>query len=196
MLTKLISLYVIDEIFINDCKTKLPPLARMLYINCLNHNFKNKEVSLPNLNDFILIKASIPNHNAYQDYFQSLCKAGLITDEGHSYKFISHWIKYMELSKINQYQESKGQSKVELTNAENEFYSSTQLVELCQMKYHLNKAQVHGLMKQFIQEQIVSDKTYSNIGDAKKHFIYWCANNKDKAPQEAIVKSKSKILGL
>jgi hypothetical protein len=100
------------------------------------------------------------------------------------------------LGRINQYQESKGQSKVELSNLENEFYSSTQLVELCQMKYHLNKAQVHGLMKQFIQEQIVSDKTYSNIGDAKKHFIYWCANNKDKAPQEAIVKSKSKILGL
>ena len=195
MLTKLINLYVIDEIF-SSCNTKLSPTSKMLYINCLTHNFKTKEISLPNLNDFILIKAAIPNHNAYQEHFSSLCKAGLITDEVHSYKFISHWIKHIELGRINQYQETKGQIKVELSKAENEFYSSTQLVELCQMKYHLNKAQVHGLMKQFIQEQIVSDKTYNNIGDAKKHFIYWCANNKEKAPQEASVKSKSKILGL
>ena len=195
MLTKLITLYVIDEIF-SSCKIKLSPTTKMLYINCLSHNFKSKEISLPNLNDFILIKAEIPNHNAFQEHFICLCKAGLITDEGYSYKFISHWIKHIELGRINQYQETKGQSKVELSKAETEFYSSTQLVELCQMKYHLNKAQVHGLMKQFIQEQVVSDKTYTNIGDAKKHFIYWCANNKDKAPQEAIVKSKSKILGL
>jgi len=195
MLSKLISIYVIEEIFLNDCKGRITASEKMLYINCLMHNFKTKEISLPNLNDFIVIKASIPNHDKFSKSFNSLCNANLITDELHSYKFLSHWIKYMELSKINSHQEF-GNSKVDLSRIESEFYSSEQLIELCQMKFSLNKSQIQNLMSQFLKEQIVSDKTYYNLGEAKKHFIYWCANNKDKAKSETLVKSNSKILGL
>ena len=196
MLLKFISLFVVEEIFNSDCKGKLSPIAKMLYINCLTHNFRDKEANLQNLNDFILIKAAIPNHNRYVEHFNGLVKAGLIIDEQHSYKFISHWIKHIELSRISQMQEQGNRQKIDLNKLEQELYASTQLIDLCGMKYHLNRTQVQQLMNQFIKEQIVSEKAYYNIGEAKKHFIYWCGNNKDKAPQEQIVNSKSKILGL
>jgi len=196
MLIKHFTLYTIEQIFKNDCKVRLSATEKMLYINCLTHNFKDKQPNLQNLNDFIIIKASIPNFIKHKEQFDNLCNAGLVKDELHSLKFISHWIKYIELNKISQAQEFGTTSKVDLNKFENDFYNSQQLIELCGMKYSLNRSQVQKLMKEFLQEQVVSDKTYSNIGDAKKHFIYWCANNKDKAPQEAVVKSKSKILGL
>jgi hypothetical protein len=196
MLTKLITLYVIDEIFANDCIGKVTPIAKMLYINCLSHNFKDKLPSLPNLNDFIILKASIPNYNSYKTHFENLCNASLIVDENYAYKFISHWIKYVELNRLNQMNDFESRQAVNLDEYEKEFYQSQQLIELCCMKNNINKQQVINLMEQFLKEQKVTDKTYTNIGDAKKHFIYWCAINKDKLPKETIVKSKSKILGL
>lgn len=196
MLTKLISLYTIEEIFANDCKNKISPLAKMVYINCINHNFKNKAISLQNLNDFLLIKATIPNYDNFKKYFDELCFSGLIIDDLHSYRFISHWIKYVELHRITYYQDNLSNNKVDLIKLQEEFSNSQQLIELCQMKYNLNKSQICNLMNQFLQEQIIVNKIYGNIGDAKKHFIYWCGINKDKLPQDTSVKSKNKILGL
>lgn len=194
MLAKLISLYVVDEIFNNDAQAKLGVSTKMLYINCITHHFKNVEPTLPNLNDFHLVKASIPNHHKFVKEFDQLCKAELIIDHSITYKFVSHWIKYVELSKINSLKEETSQ-RIELSKYESEFYNSEQLIELVCMKSNLNRTQVKGLMKQFLAEQLVTEKSYPNIGDAKKHFIYWAINNKDKVPTENTVKSKAKILG-
>jgi hypothetical protein len=195
MLIKHITLYTIEQIFKNECKARLSATEKMLYINCLTHNFIDKDATLSNLNEFCLLKETIPNHNYYADYFIRIVSSGLIVDVSHSYKFLSLWIKYMDLSNINEVGNSK-MKKMDEDKIQAEFLKSQQLIELCCMKHGLNKSQVEYLMKQFIQEQIVTDKTYYNVGDAKKHFIYWCGSNKQKAPQDNIVKSKGKILGL
>lgn len=194
MLTKLLSLHVVDEIFIKDAQIKLGVATKMLYINCITHHFKNVEPTLPNLNDFHLVKAAIPNHHKFQKEFDQLCKSGLVVDHTITYKFVSHWIKYVELSRLNLLKEESAQ-RIDLSKYESEFYNSEQLIELVCMKTNLNKSQVRSLVKQFISEQAITDKSYSNIGDAKRHFIYWALNNKDKIQTENIVKSKGKILG-
>jgi hypothetical protein len=44
---KVINLYVIDRIFM-ECDSKISPKAKMLYINCLTHHFKEKSPLVSN----------------------------------------------------------------------------------------------------------------------------------------------------
>lgn len=198
MIDKLISLHVLNSIFKNDATCSISAMAKMLYINCLTHHFTMKPATLSNLNDFVLTVNEIPNFNSFKRYFDELSKANLLRSNNDYLLFHSHWVKYMDISNMPNADSPMMQvyKSYDAGHYADELFSSMHLLELTAMKYALNKTQVNYLLNMFIKEQKATDKKYTNSGDVKKHFIYWCANNKDKAPKENTTKSNSKILGL
>ena len=101
MILKHINLFVIDEIFKNEAKTKISVYSKMLYINCLTHHFTNKEAYITNLSEFEINKTSIPNLVNYIDLFNELVDARLVVHKYDSYLFLNVWTKYMDISRMN-----------------------------------------------------------------------------------------------
>ena len=188
------NLNVIDKIFQLETKGKLSSQAKMLYINCITHHFKNKEAHIGTLNQFALLMSNVPNFETHYPLFSELNESGLVTITNDSVIFKNTWSKYMNVSNL------KGGSETRI-NANNfadaftdEMYNSHQLVELCAMKNKISKVQVNKLMQLFFAEQTAIQTKYGNESECRKHFIYWIANNLDKVSNEN-VKSNAKILG-
>ena len=55
--------------------------------------------------------------------------------------------------------------------------ASEQTIEFVAMKEQLTKDNAKKLLVLFIEEQKVTDKTYQNLQDAKKHFLAWVKTN-------------------
>jgi hypothetical protein len=192
MINKHISLYVIDEIFSKEAKTSLSVYAKMLYINCITHHFKDKEPYITNLNEFSLPKSSLNNQTKFNALFSELEQAGLIKINFDTILFFNHWTKYMDISRMsNDVFIPKSYSCLDFND---QMYNAHQLIELCAMKNKIAKSQVIKLMKMFFDEQIALETKYPNEQECKKHFLYWVAYNKDKVSNET-VKSGAKILG-
>jgi hypothetical protein len=192
MINKHINLHVLDEIFNKEAITKLSVYAKMLYINCINHHFKNKESYITNLSEFALAKESIPNLVNYIDLFNELAEARLITHQYDSYLFLNVWTKYMDISRMNN--DVFMSKSFTCLDFNDQMYNAHQLIELCAMKNKISKAQVIKLMKFFFDEQAALETKYPNEQECKKHFLYWISYNKDKVSNES-VKSSAKILG-
>ena len=192
MITKHITLYVIEEIFSKEATCKLSVYAKMLYINCLTHHFKNKEAYITNLSEFALVKATIPKLESYVGLFTELEKANLITTQANAYLFLNVWTKYMDISRMNN--DVFMAKSFTCLDFNDQMYNAHQLIELCAMKNKIGKAQVIKLMKLFFDEQSALETKYPNEQECKKHFLYWIAYNKDKVSNET-VKSGAKILG-
>ena len=192
MILKHINLFVIDEIFKNEAKTKISVYSKMLYINCLTHHFTNKEAYITNLSEFELNKTSIPNLVNYIDLFNELVDARLVVHKYDSYLFLNVWTKYMDISRMNN--DVFMAKSFTCMDFNDQMYNSHQLIELCAMKNKIAKQQVIKLMKLFFDEQSALQTKYPNEQECKKHFLYWIAYNKDKVSSES-VKSTSKILG-
>ena len=192
MISKHITLHTIDEIFNKEATHKPSVYAKMLYINCLTHHFKNKESYITNLSEFTLAKSSIPNLSNYLDLFSELEKANLLKIQDDSYLFLNVWTKYMDISSMNN--DVFMAKSFTCMDFNDQIYNSHQLIELCAMKYKISKSQVIKLMQLFFDEQSAIDTKYPNEQECKKHFLYWIAYNKDKLSNET-VKSGSKILG-
>ena len=192
MISKHITLHTIDEIFNKEATHKPSVYAKMLYINCLTHHFKNKESYITNLSEFTLAKSSIPNLSNYLDLFSELEKANLLKIQDDSYLFLNVWTKHMDISSMNN--DVFMAKSFTCMDFNDQIYNSHQLIELCAMKYKISKSQVIKLMQLFFDEQSAIDTKYPNEQECKKHFLYWIAYNKDKLSNET-VKSGSKILG-
>lgn len=192
MILKHINLFVIDEIFKNEAKTKISVYSKMLYINCLTHHFTNKEAYITNLSEFEINKTSIPNLVNYIDLFNELVDARLVVHKYDSYLFLNVWTKYMDISRMNN--DVFMAKSFTCLDFNDQMYNSHQLIELCAMKNKIAKQQVIKLMKLFFDEQSALQTKYPNEQECKKHFLYWIAYNKDKVSSES-VKSTSKILG-
>lgn len=192
MISKHITLHTLDEIFNKEATHKPSVYAKMLYINCLTHHFKNKESYITNLSEFTLAKSSIPNLSNYLDLFSELEKANLLKIQDDSYLFLNVWTKYMDISSMNN--DVFMAKSFTCMDFNDQIYNSHQLIELCAMKYKISKSQVIKLMQLFFDEQSAIDTKYPNEQECKKHFLYWIAYNKDKLSNET-VKSGSKILG-
>ena len=196
MLT-IINLYAINKIFTEDAQADLSPLAKMLYINCLTHHFKDKQPSVANAVAFDIFINDIKGYDKFQHYFEELHKAGLVAITFDRVSFANAWGRHIDRSKLNNVNPNTYVAGFTFSSPEefkNELIGNRGLLELSGMKYKINERQVEFLITLFVKEQTTLEKKYINLADCTKHFIYWIPANIDKAPKEN-VKSTNKLLG-
>lgn len=193
----IINLFVIDNIFSEVAQTKLSPLAKMLYINCLTHHFRGKECNVASAVSFQIFQNDVKDYEKYRKAFEELHKAQIVTIGSNAIIFNNVWGKFIDRSKLSKVAPEKyvaGFQFQPITDFKNELLKSSQLIELSQMKYKLTKKQIEQLIELFIVEQMTFEKKYTNLSDCIKHCSYWIGINADLVPKEN-VKSSGKILG-
>jgi hypothetical protein len=190
MLTKHITLHVLNKILKEESKIKLRPQTRMYYIEFLTLNFKDKEPFITNLCEFeVSGKIAIQCKNELLE----LVNAGLIKElEQDKYLFLNYWSKHMDLSKITN--DFYLPETLSLEFIHKELLNSQQLFEVIKIKSKVTTGQIGRLLELFIQEQSALQTTYFKLQDAKRHFMSWVNYNKDKS--DNAMKNKTKILGL
>ena len=197
---KVINLYVIDKIF-EDSQEKLSPKAKMLYINCIMHHFRNKEATVNNAVSFDMFEEDFGDFSKYRVPMQELHKANLIEIGANKIAFNNKWGKYIDRSKLEKVSAEEyvaGFSFNGIEYYEKDLKNNQSVIELAQMKFKISKENIVQLTDLFIAEQKTFDKKYSSFADCAKHFSYWLPNQIKKTPKEASkqVISKGKILGL
>lgn len=193
----IINLFVIDKIFTEAAESKLTPLAKMLYINCLTHHFRYKPANVASIIAFEIFQDDIKDYENYRKAFQELHKARLVTIGTNAIVFNNVWGKYIDRTKLDKVSPEKylaGFRFQPVGNFKDDLLKSTQLIELSRMKYKLSKSQTQQLIELFVVEQSTFDKKYTNLSDCIKHFSYWVGFNAERVPREN-VKSSGKILG-
>ena len=196
-MTMLVNLYVLDRIFNESAENKLSPLSKMLYINCITHHFKDKPATVSGAIEFEIFEEDIPNYDKFKKNFQELHKARLITIGSKSIVFNNVWGQYIDRTKLEKVSPQKyvaGFKFQSINEFKDDLIKSSQLIELCQLKYKLTKLQSQKLIELFIVEQTAFDKKYTNLSDCIKHCSYWIGFNSERIPREN-VKSQGKILG-
>ncbi len=192
-----ITLYTIDKILNEDSEVKLSPMAKMLYINCLTHHFRNKPATVVNAVAFDLFKNDIRGYERYQRHFEELHKGGLVAIGMDRISFNNCWGKHIDRAKLEKTSPDEFVAGVTCSTPEQfkkELLSNQTMFELVGMKYKATHKQVEMLIDLFIKEQSTFEKKYINFADCVKHFTYWLPHNLDKAPKES-VKSGGKLLG-
>ena len=197
---KVINLYVIDRIF-SDSDSKISPKAKMLYINCLTHHFKEKSATVSNAIAFEMFEEDFGDFSRFRVPMQELHRAGLIEIGVNKIAFHNTWGKYIDrtqLEKVNAVEYVAGFSFNGIEHFKSDLIANNSIIELASMKYGLKKEDIPKLMELFITEQKTFDKKYSGFSDCIKHFTYWLPNNIKKLSTQTptTVKSKGKILGL
>lgn len=188
---KLLNLYVIDQIF-ERAGTKVSPLSKMVYLNCLMHYFKGKEATFEDSYGFNMHDSDF-DFQAYKKSFHELDKAGLVSLNGAGViTFNNVWGQLIDRTqlKVSDNKRSWLASRYETKLLEN-----TQLTDLCQMKYKLNLKQVTDLIALFVKEQDAMKKEYSNESECIKHCNFWIGKNVGRAKPKETVKSTGKLLG-
>jgi hypothetical protein len=196
MLT-VINLFTINNIFTQVATNKLSANAKMLYLNCLTHHFKDKKATIVNAVAFDMFKNDIPQYQNYQKQFEELHKGELVIIRHDAIGFINVWGKYIDRSQLEKVGVDTYVAGFQFQSVNafiEEMRKSPSLYELCQMKHKISLKQVELLLELFYKEQVSISKTYNGYSDCAKHFINWIPNNVSKVPQEN-VKSKSKLLG-
>jgi hypothetical protein len=197
MLT-ILNLYVIDKIFNEESTISLTPMSKMLYINCLTHHFKDKKPTVSSAVSFEIFIKDIPNYNKHEKSFIELHKAGLIAIGLKTIVFNNVWGKHIDrsqLEKVNAVEYVAGFSFKPALDFKKELLENESLMDLCGMRYKINKIQIKNLIDFFIKEQTTFEKTYQNFSDCIRHFTMWAGKNLDKVPKD-VVKSNGKILGI
>ena len=192
-----ITLNTINKIFTESASNKLSTNAKMLYINCLTHHFKDKKATIINAVAFDIFKSDIPKYDKYKKVFEELHKAELVIIREDAIAFINAWGKYIDkslLEKVNVDTYVAGFSFQGVNSFIEEMRKNISLHELCAMKHKISMRQVEALLDMFQKEQFSIEKKYCGYSDCAKHFINWIPNNSSKVPQEN-VKSKNKLLG-
>ncbi len=197
MLT-VINLYTIDKIFNEDAEFKLSPTAKMLYINCLTHHFKEKKPTVLGAVAFSIFINDIRDYHKFERLFQELHKAGLVIIGTTEIQFQNHWGKHIDRSKLDKVSPEEyvaGFSFELASKYKEEILGHTSLFELTQMKHKVSKKQIEDLLDLFVKEQDTFGKKYNGFSDCVKHFTYWIPNNLSKTQNEN-VKTGAKVLGL
>jgi hypothetical protein len=199
---KQISLYAINEILDSASEISfISPMSKMIYINCLIHNFENKKPTIANSVAFDLLTSDF-DFDKFKKNFHELHKAELITINGDVITFNNTWGKYIDRAKLDCDDEDsyKGEnySFIPADKIQKKLFSENEtLIEICQMKHNLKQAQTNNLIDLFLKEQVALKKTYQSEQDCVKHFMYWLNYNKEKTTIQSggNVKSKGKLLG-
>jgi|688.fasta_scaffold21088_8 hypothetical protein len=199
---KQISLYAINEILDSASEiSPISPMSKMIYINCLIHNFENKKPTIANSVAFDLLTSDF-DFEKFKKNFHELHKAELIIINGDVITFSNTWGKYIDRTKLDCDDEDsyKGEnySFIPAEKIDKTIFTQNQtLIEICQMKHKLKEAQIDNLIDLFLKEQVALKKTYQGEQDCLKHFMNWLNYNKEKTTINAggNVKSKGKLLG-
>lgn len=191
MLTKHITLYVIDRIFTIEAKKILNAHAKMVYINCLSNHFKNLDAYISNLGDFFVDTSNIPVFDTFKPLFDELFDAGLIEISEGGYIFKNKWSAHMNLSALPK---EKPHSRITLQEWHTRLSGSEEFIEICGMKNRISLSEVRTLLQLFITEQKALSMEYANEVECKKHFMNWIPFNVDKQKKKTVV-SKGQILG-
>lgn len=195
---KLINLYVIDKIFNEDSLIKIGSRAKMLYLNCITHHFRNKTATNVNSIAFSIPIMDIKNYNIYRNDFLELESAELINIENDKIKFINHWGKHIDrtlLDKVAIEEYLGSYSKKLASQFTSEINNNTKLLELLQMKHKIDLMKVNKLIDMFIKEKDAINNTYNNFQECCQHLMYWVNTNVDKAQGQRVV-STAKVLGV
>jgi len=196
MLT-VINLYTIDKILNEEAEVKLSPLAKMLYIGCLTHHFKNKKPTVASAVAFDMFMNDIPDYTKYEKLFQELHKAGLVVIGNTEVRFNNCWGKHIDRSKLDKVSPEEyvaGFTFLPASKYKEEMLKSQSLVELTLMKNKITRKQFEALLELFVKEQDTFEKKYTGYTDCARHFSSWIPYNVSKTQGE-VVKSSSKILG-
>jgi hypothetical protein len=168
---KHISLSYIDNV-LNDAdgKALVSPIAQLLYIRMIINKFRN----FNELGGFIETSKVI-SFQKYGAEMVELQKIGLLEikkleDEYH-YLIKPHWEKYI-MPQTTDYSNVKTIQRYEI-----DLLASEQTIEFVAMKEQVSRENAKKLLVMFIEEQKVTDKTYQNLQDAKKHFLAWVKTN-------------------
>lgn len=199
MMLKIINLYVIDKIF--EESKKISAKAKMLYINCLTHHFKEKSALVSNAVAFEMFEEDFRDFSRFKVPMQELHKAGLIEIGTNKIAFHNTWGRHIDrsqLEKVDAMEYVAGFAFNGIEHFKADLINSNSIVELASMKYSIKKEDLPQLIELFITEQTTFDKKYSGFSDCIKHFTYWLPNNIKKLTTQTptTVKSKSKILGM
>lgn len=197
---KVINLYVIDKIF-QELEYSLSSKAKMLYINCLTHHFRDKSATVVNAVAFDMFEEDFGDFDKYRPLMQELHKSGLIDIGVNKIAFHNTWGKHIDrtqLEKVTPNEYVAGFAFNGIEHYEKDLATNTQIIELSQMKYKISRENVVSLMELFIKEQKTFDKKYTGLSDCIKHFTYWLPSQIKQIPKEQAksVKSQGKILGI
>jgi hypothetical protein len=197
---KILNLYTISKIFEN-AERKISSRAKMLYINCLMHYFKDKSATVSNAVAFELFEEDFKDYEKYKTLMQELHKAGLISIGIKSITFNNVWGKHIDrtqLEKVNPVEYVAGFSFNGIEHFEKDLKQNSRVFEIAQMKHKIKKEDVLAFIDSFILEQKAIEKKYTNHNDCVKHFIYWLPNQVKQMPKQAEnkIKSNNKILGI
>lgn len=197
---ELITLHTLDMIF-EGSEYRLSPKAKMMYINCLMHHFREKEATVVNATAFELFEEDFGNFEKYRVTMQELHKSGLVEMNYGKVIFHNKWGQHIDRAKLDDpgiEQKTNGFSFNGVEMYEAELKASESLIELAMMRNKVARQDVFNLMDLFIKEQKAFGKKYSNFSDCAKHFTYWAQPKSNQMPKETSkqVKSNGKILGL
>ena len=193
---KVINLYTIDKIF-EEAEIKLTPLAKMLYISCLMHYFRDKKPTVASAVAFDLFMNDIPDYKRYEKLFEELHKAGLVIIGDTRVSFVNNWGRHIDRSMLEKVKAEEYVAGFQFQLAscfKDEMLKSGSLTDVIKMKNSISQKQYEELLELFIKEQDAYDKKYTGYTDCVKHFSYWIPFNIKKSQAE-VIKSGSKILG-
>lgn len=193
---KVITLYTIERIFNEDSEQKLSPMAKMVYISCLMHYFKDKPAKISSIAAFEILEEEMKSFEKHRKSFLELSRAGLVTIGKNSVIFKNLWGKHidhslLEKQSVESYLGAFNYKPVK--DFEEELKASQSMAELARMKHRLSKIQLEKLIQLFIIEQTAKEKMYANYSDCISHFNNWIPSNINKLPQDKI-KSNSELI--
>lgn len=175
MLT-VINLYVIDKIFSEESDGKLSPVAKVLYLNCITHHFKNKKPTVVGAVAFSLFRNEIKNYDKFEVAFQELHKAGLVFISEKEVSFQNTWGKHIDRSKLDKTTPEEfvaGFVFLKASSFKEEMLKNVTLFETAQMKHKISEGQVTELINMFLMENDSIEKTYGNYSECARHFLNW-----------------------
>lgn len=192
---KVISLHTINEIFETEALTKISPMAKMSYIQCLLYYFKDKDPNMSNLIGFDINKRDFKKYN--EKYFNELRDAGLIIVSEKTITFINHWSNHIDKTLLEKMSPTEYLALVNyksINELEDLLYKNQSVYELIIMNNKIKPEQAIELIKLFVANQKGLEKMYNSPSELFQHCINWCGKNVHKVKHIGI-KSK-KILGL
>lgn len=191
MLT-VINLYVVDRIFNEEAEFKVSSLAKMLYLNCLTHHFKEKKPTVISAVAFSIFINDIKEYVRFEKTFQELHKAGLVVIGEKEVSFHNLWGKYIDRSKLDKATPDEYVAGFVFQKAsffKEELLKSGILIETARMRYKVDEGQITELLNLFVMEQDSVEKTYSNYSDCAKHFSNWIPKSIARMKSEMVNKA-------
>ncbi len=193
-LYSLFTFEVIDNIFKEKAEIEISSMSKMLYINILMGQFKNKEANEKNAMAFEMFYDDIKNYNRWEKNFKELHKARLITIGEKFITFHNAWGSYIDRSSIVELKHAQYESSLKTADTYKQSLVNNQtMFEVTGMKYKLSKESMFKLIDIFINEQIAIKNKYENESECTRHFINWVGKNSNLQTNKP--SSSNKIIG-